>query len=173
MHVINLRLGNAVPVLCVCVASCSSTTPRPEPEKIAASVRNFGGTTLARDLEDLLCRIERGDMKAWDLFTAYPTAHLSGEHAETYDTACGELARRDPTIFLRRHLMGDRRAIPTGKRAYGWIGTEGRHTMNWLHESRLQLANDREERRKIEEYVAALHSVLSAIDKKWENSLFD
>ena len=167
MHMINLRHGIAAPILCMCIVSCNSTAPRPEPEKITASVSNWGDTWLARDLEGLLVRIERGDMKAWDSFTAYETAHLSGEHAETYETACGELARRDPTIFLRRHLMGDRRAIPTGKRAYGWIGTEGRHTMNWLHESRLELANDQEERRKIKEYIAALHTVLSSIDKKY------
>jgi hypothetical protein len=106
-------------------------------------------------------------MKAWDSFTAYQNGRLDGEYAETYDTACGELARRDPTLFLRRHLMGDRRAIPTGKLAYGWIGTEGRHTMNWLHESRLHLANDREERRKIKEYIAALSTVLSSIAKEY------
>jgi hypothetical protein len=106
-------------------------------------------------------------MKAWDSFTAYQESHLDGEYAETYDTACGELARRDPTIFLRRHLMGDRRAIDTGKRAYGWIGTAGRHTMNWLNDSRLQLSDNREERRKIKEYIAALHTVLRSIEKQY------
>ena len=105
-------------------------------------------------------------MKAWDSFAAYDTRDLDGEHAFIYETACGELARRDPTIFLRRHLMSDARAIPIGKRAYGWIGQEGRHTMNWLNESRLQLAIDRKERQNINEYISALHTVLQSIKKE-------
>ena len=107
-------------------------------------------------------------MKAWSMFAAYADAGLSGEHAETYATVCAELARRDPTIFLRRHLLGDPRALKVGKLAYGWIGPKGRHTLDWLHKSRLQLASDPRERRLIEEYISALHSVLDSIDPKYQ-----
>jgi len=91
---------------------------------------------------------------------------FDGEVSEIYSIACGEVARRDPTLFLRRYLLGDSKALPVGKRAYGWIGREGRHTMDWLHESRLQLAGSPQERRMIEDYISALHSVLASIDRK-------
>lgn len=63
--------------------------------------------------------------------------------------------------------MGDKQAIAVGRRAYGWIGTQGRHIMNWLHTSRLQLAKDKSERRKIEEYIEALRSELKWIAKEY------
>ena len=106
-------------------------------------------------------------MKAWKQFAAYELAGLDGEHSETYSMACGDLARRDPTIFLRRHLCGDRTAAAVGKRAYGWIGTGGRHTMNWLHESRLALATTETERQRIKSYIAVLQSVLDSIDRRY------
>jgi hypothetical protein len=118
-------------------------------------------------LADLIDRIEEGDMEAWQQFAAYELAGLDGEHSETYSMACAELARRDPTIFLRRHLHGDRTAVAVGKRAYGWIGTGGRHTMNWLLKSRLALATTEAERESIERYIAALQSVVDSIDRRY------
>ncbi len=151
--------------LSVWEVACSS--PQQRPEKLLPSVSSWADTGLSRNLAILLKRIEGGDMKAWSEFAAYDDGGLDGEHSETYSMACGELARRDPTIFLRRHLLGDTRALRVGKRAYGWIGTEGRHTMNWLHQSRLQLASGPEERRLIEDYISALHSVLASIERKY------
>ena len=145
--------------------ACRSHQQRPE--KLGPALSTWADTGLSRGLADLLKRIEAGDMKAWFEFAAYVDAGLSGEYSETYSMACGELARRDPTIFLRRHLMGDQKAIRVGKRAYGWIGMEGRHTMNWLNASRLQLAVTPQERQLIEEYIGELHGVLDSIDKKY------
>jgi hypothetical protein len=144
---------------------CSSRPDRPE--KFRSSLRTWADTSLARNLVDLIERIESGDMVAWQRFTAHEVAGLSGEHALTYSMACGELARRDPTIFLRRHLQGDQRAMAVGKRAYGWIGPGGRHTMNWLHESRLALSTTAAERQSIESYIAALQTVLQSIDRRY------
>ena len=98
-------------------------------------------------------------MKAWSEFASYTDGGLlDGESSSTYSIACGALATRDPTIFLRRYLHGDPRALKVGKRAYDSIGTEGRHTMDWLHQSRLQLASDPRERRLIEKYISALQT---------------
>ena len=147
------------------LAGCSATSDRPE--EYRASIRTWADTGFSRNLADLIVRIEGGDMEAWQRFAAYELAGLAGEHSETYSMACGELARRDPTIFLRRHLCGDRTAAAVGKRAYGWIGTGGRHTMNWLHESRLALATTEAERQLIKSYIAVLQSVLDSIDRRY------
>ncbi len=152
-------------LLSVWEVACSSHQQRPE--KLLPAVSSWADTGLSHNLADLLKRIEGGDMKAWSEFAAYVDGGLDGEHSETYSMACGELARRDPTIFLRRHLLGDPHALRVGKLAYGWIGMEGRHTMNWLHESRLQLASDLRERRLIENYISALYSVLASIDRRY------
>ena len=159
-------LGIAISLSTLGFVSCKGD--HRQPEKLSPSVRSWADRDLSHKLADLLDEIERGNMNAWDAFKAYETAGLDGESSEAFSTACGELARRDPTIFLRRHLMGDAMGSPVGKRAYGWIGTGGRHAMNWLHDSRLQLATDPEERRKIEEYISALRSVLESIDKEYQ-----
>jgi hypothetical protein len=153
--------------LAVILGSVGCTATRDRPEEFRASLRTWADTRLSRNLADLIDRIERGDMKAWQRFAAYELAGLDGEHSETYSMACGELARRDPTIFLRRHLCGDQTAAAVGKRAYGWIGTGGRHAMNWLHESRLALATTEAERQRIKSYIAVLQSVLESIDRRY------
>jgi hypothetical protein len=159
-----MRLLSCLAVI-LCLAGCSATPDRPE--EFRASLRTWADTGLSRNLADLIDRIEGGDIEAWQRFAAYELAGLDGEHSETYSMACGELARRDPTIFLRRHLRGDRTAVLVGKRAYGWIGTGGRHIMNWLHKSRLALAATETERESIKIYISALHTVLDSIDRRY------
>lgn len=146
-------------------AGCRATRDRPE--ELRPSIRTWADTGLSRNLADLIVQIEAGDMKAWQRFAAYELAGLDGEHSVTYSMACGEIARRDPTLFLRRHLCGDRTAAAVGKRAYGWIGKGGRQTMNWLHASRLALATTESERQRVESYVATLQSVLNSIDRRY------
>ncbi len=149
----------------VCLAACR--TLHPPREKPFPPLSTWTNSGFASDLAALLSRIEKGDMKAWHHFASYLDGAPDGEYSETYSMACGELARRDPTIFLRRHLLGDLRALRVGGRAYGAIGPEGRRTMEWLNEARLQLATDTHERRLIREYISALHSVLDSIDRRY------
>ena len=149
-------------IVILALSGCSTTST--SQKDFGASLRNWVDSPLSRNLANLIDRIEGGDMRAWQRFSAYEVAGLDGEHSETYSMACGELARRDPTIFLRRYLHGDARAVAVGKRAYGWVGTEGRHVMNWLHDSRLALATTEAERKKIERYIAELNTVLESID---------
>jgi hypothetical protein len=159
-----MRLLSCLAVI-LCSAGCSAIPDGTN--EFRSSLRTWADTRLSHSLADLIDRIEGGDMEAWQRFAAYELAGLDGEHSETYSMACGELARRDPTIFLRRHLRGDRTAAAVGKRAYGWIGTGGRHTMNWLHESRLALATTEAERQSIKRYIAALQTVLDSINRRY------
>jgi len=147
------------------VACSTSTTHRSDHQM--ASVISWADTKFSKHLATLLQRIERGDMCAWTEFAAHVNSGLDSERSETYSMACGELARRDPTIFLRRHLMGDPLASAVGTRAYGWVGVGGRNLMNWLHRSRLQLAADQRERQLICDYVEAVESILPSIDRRY------
>ena len=152
-------------VLILASSGCSLTSG--DREEFGVSLRSWVDSPFSRKLTDLIDHIESGDKVAWQTFSSYTSAGLDGEYSETYSMACSELARRDPTIFLRKHLYGDERAIAVGKRAYGWIGTKGRHVMNWLHDSRLALATTEEERKKIQRYIAELHTVLDSIEPRY------
>lgn len=169
------EIAAAILCACACLTSCTTapsalpTVPSPPPpagDDRVSSVIWFTDGPQSRRLLALIQRIERGDMQAWDAFIDEGKG-VDGVYGETYAMACGELATRDPTIFLRRHLMGDKRALELGKTAYGWAGTGGRHVMNWLNVARLHLATDREEKRRIKEYMRALQGELKTIEKKY------
>lgn len=163
-------MSTTLRLLFVLVASAGSvqcTVPCAGQERLPASVRSWADTSFSRNLADLIDLIEKGDLDAWQQFAGYVQTGLDGERSETYSMACAELARRDPTLFLRHHLDGDAKAVAVGKRAFGGVGSQGRHVMNWLHESRLALAETKTERHKIESYIASLQTVLESIDRRY------
>lgn len=109
---------------------------------------NYG--EFANRLRILIIRIESGDRSAWERFVSYVNSEgLDGEYSETYSVACADLARRDPTIYLRHFMNGEERALVCGKRAYGSIGFRGRSLLDDVYASRLYLAKEPAERRKI------------------------
>jgi hypothetical protein len=145
-------------------AACSIQTVKRE--ELLPSLRN--GPGISTTLVPLLVRIEKGDIKAWVVFAAFlDDPSIDGERSLTYSRACAELVRRDPTFLLRRHLLGDPAAVRVAKRAYGYIGMNGRHALNWIHASRLQLARTEQERQRIEEYIIEVQAVLASIDRKY------
>ena len=99
-----------------------------------------------------------GDVTAWHKFSKLSEdTILDGENSVTYSIACAELARRDPAIFLRRHINGDKYAIVLAERAFGWLGHEGRSAINWHHFTRLRLAADPIERKVIQDFIDGLN----------------
>jgi hypothetical protein len=78
----------------------------------------------------------------------------SAHGGETFSVACAYLIRRDPTLFLRRHLTGDRYGILCGRRAYGWSSQDYRLVLDAVYRYRLVEAKTKTERQKIEEFIA-------------------
>lgn len=116
-----------------------------------SSVNRYINGGFATKLTSLLGRIERGDLSAWREFASY-AGQLDAEKGETYDVACGELLRRDPTFYLRRFLAGDLSSIPCARKGYGASGYQGRSLLDAVYAQRLYIASA-SERRQIQSFI--------------------
>ena len=92
------------------------------------------------------------DFNAWKAFASLGSG-LDGEHSQTYSIACAELARRDPTFYLRRYLIGDHSAILCAKKAYSWSGTRGRSVLDAVYAERLYIATNPQENKAIKTFI--------------------
>ena len=128
--------------------SCAFGGPKP-----AVTPTFFAPGALATELEANVTAIERSTPARWIAFSRL-ARHLDGEKGETFAVACAYLVRRDPTIFLRRHLAGDRYGILCGLRAYGWSGKEYQRVLDEVYRYRLLEAKSAVERQKIEQFIA-------------------
>jgi hypothetical protein len=134
-------------LLVVTAATCSAGQLKPAMRPI-----EWGEGQQGIVLERQIAVIEASAPDAWREFrTGHDT--LGAHRSETFSVACAYLIRRDPTFFLRRHLTGDRYAIPCGKRAYGWSGKEYRRVLDSVYRFRLLEARSPIERHKIEQFI--------------------
>ncbi|WP_377165305.1 hypothetical protein [Prosthecobacter fluviatilis] len=119
------------------------------------SPRHFADGKLARKLETDIAAIERNEPAGWKDLASH-AYRLDGEHAETFAVACAYLLRRDPTIFLRRHLTGDPDALFCGWAAYGHAG-HYRSIVDAVYKQRLHEASSEAECESIRQFIMASH----------------
>lgn len=119
-----------------------------------STVRRDANGPHSEYLTRLLDRIERGDLAAWREF-ARAGYKYDGEYLETYWVACAELARRDPTFFLRRDLDHDRWAVHWGRCAYQYSDHKSRRRLDAIYAERIYIADNPGERREIEAFIRA------------------
>ena len=140
---------------CLCgfiLAACHVEAVKP-----SLSPRQFADSKLARKLEADITAIEGNEPAGWKDLASY--AHkLDGEHAETFAVACADLLRRDPTIFLRRHLAGDPNARFCGWAAYGHVGNY-RSIVDAVYSRRLHEARSEAEYRSIKQFIMSSHQL--------------
>jgi len=146
---------NAYKILCILVllfVGCASPKKEASFCDVCVAGRDPNGR-FGKALIALMGRIERGDLSAWKTFASYSHRpnRLDGECAETYALACSELARRDPTFYLRRYLIGDTRAIALGRNAYNFSAS--RSLLDAVYADRLYIAANEEERRQIQTFI--------------------
>jgi hypothetical protein len=122
-------------------------------ERTAIAPRSFADGHLASALERDIAKMEDSTPEGWDRF-ADSSRWLDGENGETFAVACAYLIRRDPTIFLRRYLAGDERAIFCGREAYGWSAPAYRETLDSVYHYRLLEARACGEELKIKRFIA-------------------
>lgn len=117
-----------------------------------------GARGFEADIAKQIAVLERDptDERAWAAFAAIHETFLDGERAFMFSIACGELARRDPAFFLRKHLTGDPQAVPIGRVAYRWIVADGQRMLDLYHASRMRLSGSQDERAKIEAFVVGI-----------------
>jgi len=140
-------------VVMLTFAGCSNSTKVGGLSDIA--VRQYVDSPFARRLAILISKIERGDLASWQEFASYAyRLDGGGEYAETYGVACAELARHDPTLFLRSYLAGDDDALFCGWSAHHWSSQVARRRMAAICAQRLATASDAGERRKIKDFVS-------------------
>ena len=126
-----------------------------EPPKRSLAPTEFTDTRFARRLEADIASIERSEPQGWhDL--AGCAYHVDGEYGEVFSSACAYLLRRDPTLFLRRHLAGDPDAVFCAWAGYGWSG-DYRPVLDTVYHYRLLDARTSHERREIREFIARTH----------------
>ena len=96
--------------------------------------------------------MERGVPEGWRDFSRLSN-RVDGEYGATFAVACAYAARRDPTLFLRRHLAGDQSAVRCGRKAYGWSDAAYRRVLDAVYRYRLLEAKSPHERRKIQQFI--------------------
>lgn len=138
-----------------CLISLMLAACHVEAVKPSLSPRQFTDSRLARNLEADITAIETSEPAGWRDLASH--AHrLDGEYAETFAVACAHLLRRDPTVFLRRHLAGDSNAMFCGWAAYGRAGNYC-SIVDALYEQRLREARSEAERESIKQFIATSH----------------
>ncbi len=123
--------------------------------KRSLSATEFADSGTARALDRNVAAIERSEPQGWHDLASY-AYHVDGEHGEAFSAACSYLARRDPTVFLRRYLAGDSNALFCGWAAYGWSG-EYRSVLDAVYRYRLLEARSASERRQVQEFIKRTH----------------
>lgn len=130
------------------LAGCASHRPEPALRPTAIAEGNYGVI-----LERQIAGMEASAPPVWSDFRI--GADTRGAHTgETFSAACAYLIRRDPTVFLRRHLAGDRYGILCGRRGYGWSGKSYQRVLDAVYRYRLLEAKSPAERQKIEQFVS-------------------
>lgn len=133
-------------LLALIVSACSTHPPS---AAIAPSYISDG--SYGNILESQIAAIERSDPAAWHQFRIGNDTR--GAHtSETFSAGCAYLVRRDPTFFLRRHMEGDRYALPCGRRAYQWSG-DYRQVLDSVYKFRLLEAKSPSEKERIEQFI--------------------
>jgi hypothetical protein len=138
--------------LLLLLTGCAAT--RDEARYYSSTAARYVGGSFSKRLTVLEEKIDGGDLAAWREFASYADK-VDGESAETYAVACSELARRDPTFFLRRYLAGDAIALRGGREAFGWSGDRERRLLTAVYAERLYIASTRRERQKIRAFISA------------------
>ncbi len=124
------------------------------PER-SMSATEFADSGTARALDRDVAAIERSEPQGWRDLASY-AYRVDGEHGEAFAAACSYLARRDPTVFLRRYLAGDPNALFCGWAAYGW-SREYRSVLDEVYRYRLLEARSTSERRQVQEFITRIH----------------
>lgn len=97
--------------------------------------------------------IERNESRAWHDLAGHDFPPIDAEHGETFGAVCAYLVRRDPVIFLRRHLAGDPQALLQGRAAYE-RSDEYRSVLDAVYRFRLWGARSVGERALIRDFIA-------------------
>ena len=121
------------------------------------SATEFADSGTARALDRDVAAIERSEPQGWRDLASY-AYHVDGEHGEAFSAACSYLARRDPTVFLRRYLAGDPDALFCGWAAYRW-SREYRTVLDTVYRYRLLEARSTSERRLIQRFITFTHDL--------------
>ncbi len=84
--------------------------------------RRLEDRSVSRLMEAALTAITLGDEKTWKKISSlWEEKRLDGIAAECYKTALGEIFVRCPTIFLERHLAGDKSARYLAREGYQMV----------------------------------------------------
>ena len=129
------------------LSGCVSGTP-----KASTAPTYFAPGNFARGLEADVAAMERSVPDGWRDFSRL-SDRVDGEYGTTFAVACAYAARRDPTLFLRRHLAGDQRAVRCGREAYGWSGAAYRRVLDTVYRYRLLEAKSPRERQRIQQFI--------------------
>ena len=120
--------------------------------KAATAPTYFASGNFARGLEADIAAMERSVPNQWRDFSRL-SHRVDGEYGATFAVACAYAARRDPTLFLRRHLADDPAALRCGRNAYGWSGDAYRRVLDAVYRYRLLEAKSPHERKKIQQFI--------------------
>ena len=139
--------------LCILILpGCAATSAK---RNLLAS--EFADGPLARSLDADIHTIERSEPQGWRSLALH-ASQVDGEYAETFAVACANLVRRDPTVFLRRHLAGDADALLCGWAAFGW-DPDYRPVLDAVYRFRLLEARSATERQRIQEFIDRCHDL--------------
>ena len=97
--------------LCLVLLGCTAPEEKERASAPYGWARLLEDRSVSRYMETAISRITLGDERAWKEVTGFwEQKRLDGIAAECYLTALGELYARCPTVFLERHLAGDKSA---------------------------------------------------------------
>jgi hypothetical protein len=136
-------------VICVSFLTIGCTSARMAGR--SWSPKEYVDSRFSRNLEADIAAIENSEPRGWRSLASH-AYEVDGEYAETFATACSYLARRDPTLFLRRHLAGDPDALFCAWIAYNW-NSDYRPVFDSIYSIRLLEARSSGERKKIERFI--------------------